>query len=232
LAERYETTFAPEDAARIFSLTGRLPAFLRVAFRMLAGGDLGRSVPAAAWEERLLRQPEIQRQCRELWDDLTDAQRVALLRVMAGAPARDIEPEPLVYLENLGLVAHDADRWCLFSPLFEGYVRQVKGLPGGQIRLHPKTRAVLRGDAELPVTLTAKEDQLLSYFLEHTGELCIKYTLLRAVWPDDVLQEGLRDDRLAQLVRRLREKIELDPSNPTYILTVHGQGYRFVQPGE
>jgi DNA-binding winged helix-turn-helix (wHTH) protein len=48
------------------------------------------------------------------------------------------------------------------------------------------------------------------------------------VWPEDrVFERGVRDDSLAQLVRRLREKIEPDPSAPRFILTVPGRGYRF-----
>jgi len=42
-----------------------------------------------------------------------------------------------------------------------------------------------------------------------------------------VLQRGIRDDSLAQLVRRLREKIEPDAAAPKHILTVPGRGYRF-----
>lgn len=76
--------------------------------------------------------------------------------------------------------------------------------------------------------LTAKEHLLLNYFLAHPETLCEKDDLIRAVWPEDrVFERGVRDDSLAQLVRRLREKIEPDPSNPRYIHTVPGRGYRF-----
>jgi len=228
-AARFGKVFAEEDVARILALTGRLPAFLKAAFTALARGDLRGAEGVDAWESRLLGRPDIQLGCCELWDDLTDAQRVALIEVIACSPARVIEPEPLAYLKRLGLVVGDGQARRVFSPLFEAYVRGSK-CPGGRIRLHPQTRAVWRGDAELPVTLTAKEDQLLSYFLEHNGQLCTKDSLVRAVWPDEVPLEGVRDDRLAQLVRRLREKIELNPAEPIYIVTVHGQGYRFIQP--
>ena len=154
---------------------------------------------------------------------------VIIREVMAGSLTIGIENEPQVYLKRLGMVVGDGEPQRIFSPLFEAYVRRSKR-PGGAISLHPQTRAVRRGDAELPITLTAKEDQLLSYFLEHTGQLCTKDALVRAVWPDEFRLEGVRDDRLAQLVRRLREKIEFNPAEPTYIVTVHGQGYRFVQP--
>lgn len=76
--------------------------------------------------------------------------------------------------------------------------------------------------------LTAKEYLLLAYFRQHPAGVCEKDDLIRAVWPEDKIYEnGIRDDSLAQLVRRLREKIEPDPSTPTHILTVPGRGYRF-----
>jgi len=78
--------------------------------------------------------------------------------------------------------------------------------------------------------LTAKEHLLLEYLKSHPGEVCEKDALIQAVWPEDEIYErGIRDDSLAQLVRRLRVKIEPDPSSPRYIHTVSGRGYRFTQ---
>ncbi|MBN1439363.1 MAG: winged helix-turn-helix domain-containing protein [Anaerolineales bacterium] len=76
--------------------------------------------------------------------------------------------------------------------------------------------------------LTAKEALLLAYLQKHAGEICSKDDLIRAVWPEDrVFERGVRDDSLAQLVRRLREKVEADPSHPAKIQTVTGRGYRY-----
>jgi DNA-binding response OmpR family regulator len=51
---------------------------------------------------------------------------------------------------------------------------------------------------------------------------------VHAVWPEDVIYEqGVRDESLAQLVRRLRVKIELDPNEPHFIHTIPGRGYMF-----
>lgn len=78
-------------------------------------------------------------------------------------------------------------------------------------------------------SLTAKEYLLLEYFLARAGQVCEKDDLIRAVWPEDrVFMEGVRDDSLAQLVRRLRKKVEVDPSEPAHIHTVPGRGYRFI----
>lgn len=78
--------------------------------------------------------------------------------------------------------------------------------------------------------LTEKEFALLAYFQAHPQVVCTKDDLVRAVWPEDVIYErGIRDDSLAQLIRRLRLKIEPDPSDPQHILTIPGRGYRFVE---
>jgi len=77
--------------------------------------------------------------------------------------------------------------------------------------------------------LTAKEALLLKYLQAHPGQVCDKDELMRAVWPEvKVYDEGLQDDSLAQLVRRLRRKIEPDPSNPSHIFNVPGRGYRYA----
>ena len=79
--------------------------------------------------------------------------------------------------------------------------------------------------------MTAKEYLLLEYFRSHPNIVCDKDTLIQAVWPEDkIFTQGVRDDSLAQLVRRLRLKIEPDASNPSYIQTIPGRGYLF-KPG-
>ncbi len=77
-------------------------------------------------------------------------------------------------------------------------------------------------------TLTALEHRLLTCLKASAGQVCAKDDLIHAVWPEDRVVDGLRDDSLAQLVRRLRQKIEEDPSQPLHILTVPGRGYRYV----
>jgi DNA-binding winged helix-turn-helix (wHTH) protein len=99
-------------------------------------------------------------------------------------------------------------------------------LAGGKPAVWIPQRGVAAFDSSI---LTAKENLLLNYLRLHPGEVCEKDDLIRAVWPEDrIYEHGIRDDSLAQLVRRLREKIESDPSQPRFIHTVPGRGYRFV----
>ncbi|MCU0485231.1 MAG: winged helix-turn-helix domain-containing protein [Anaerolineales bacterium] len=76
--------------------------------------------------------------------------------------------------------------------------------------------------------LTAKEHLLWEYLRQHPEQVCEKDQLVQAVWPEDrIFERGIRDDSLAQLVRRLREKVEPEPSTPRHILTIPGRGYRY-----
>jgi hypothetical protein len=88
-----------------------------------------------------------------------------------------------------------------------------------------------RGPLVAPGELTAKEQLLYDYLLDRAGEVCDRDELIRAVWPEDAVYEaGVRDSSLAQLVRRLRVKLEPDPAEPRFVETVPGRGYLF-RPG-
>jgi len=77
--------------------------------------------------------------------------------------------------------------------------------------------------------LTSKEMALLDFLQAHPNAVCEKDDIIRAVWSEDkAFGKGIRDDSLAQLARRLREKIEPDPNAPRWVITVPGRGYKFV----
>ena len=74
-----------------------------------------------------------------------------------------------------------------------------------------------------PVALSAKEFQLLRYLLEHRGTTVSRETLLSEVWG----YGGVTSSRTVDVhVAWLRQKLEEDPHQPQWILTVHGLGYK------
>lgn len=75
-----------------------------------------------------------------------------------------------------------------------------------------------------PVKLTALEFKLLSYLVENEGKVLSKRQLFENVWEDKFTGDGT----LNVHIRRLREAIEINPNAPEYILTVWGDGYKFV----
>ncbi|HYL16953.1 MAG TPA: response regulator transcription factor [Terriglobales bacterium] len=74
------------------------------------------------------------------------------------------------------------------------------------------------------VSTTATEFRLLDYLAQHPGRVFSRDQLLEAVWRD---AQFVTVRSVDVYVRRLREKVEPDPENPTYLKTVRGIGYRF-----
>ena len=75
------------------------------------------------------------------------------------------------------------------------------------------------------MALSAKEFQLLRYFLSHRGETLSRKQLLQEVWSYSIAASSRTVD---VHVAWLRQKLEDDPKQPRWILTVHGLGYRFA----
>jgi DNA-binding response OmpR family regulator len=97
--------------------------------------------------------------------------------------------------------------------------------PDGALAFSESGGWLRRGTDEIP--LTATEFRLLCELVTHLGRVLSRDQLLQRVWG----YQHTGDDRLVDVtVRRLRMKIETDPSNPRLLLTVRGLGYRLQAP--
>jgi DNA-binding response OmpR family regulator len=103
--------------------------------------------------------------------------------------------------------------------------RRAETLAFGDVRVLPRGRQVFKAGQELQ--LTRKEFDLLVYLLVHRGEVVTRDRLLDEVWGYERFPTTRTVDTH---VLRLRRKFEADPDRPAWILTVHGQGYRFAAP--
>ncbi len=111
----------------------------------------------------------------------------------------------------------------------------ARGGPGhpmaGVLRLGPLTideagRTVERDGADIPLTRT--EFDLLVELARHAGQVLDRDQLLDRVWGYDYLG----DSRLVDVaIGRLRARVEVDPAEPKWILTVRGAGYKAARPG-
>ncbi|MGD6968357.1 response regulator transcription factor [Rossellomorea vietnamensis] len=79
------------------------------------------------------------------------------------------------------------------------------------------------------VDLPAQVYQLLIFFCQHPNQLFSKNQLYEQVWGEEFLGE---DNTVMVHIRKLREKIEDQPSDPRYIVTVRGLGYKFIPYGD
>jgi phosphate regulon transcriptional regulator PhoB len=91
----------------------------------------------------------------------------------------------------------------------------------GGLRLDPGRHEVTK--ANQPIELSAMEFRLLEFFLRHRGRVFTRTQLLDQVWGQDRFVEPRTVD---VHIRRLREKVEDTPRQPTLILTVRGMGYK------
>lgn len=98
-----------------------------------------------------------------------------------------------------------------------------KVLTAGPFALDVQSRSVKKDGVS--IDLTQIEYGLLEYFIQNAGIALDRNTILRKVWHD----EFFSDDKIVDVnVRRLRMKIEDDPSTPKYIQTVWGYGYKWT----
>jgi two-component system alkaline phosphatase synthesis response regulator PhoP len=99
----------------------------------------------------------------------------------------------------------------------------AEGHQFGDVRIDFRRAEVSKGNA--PLDLSAREFQLLRYFIEHRGATLTRDELLNEVWG----YNSMPSTRTVDVhVAWLRQKIEPNPRHPQYILTVHGMGYKFA----
>ena len=76
--------------------------------------------------------------------------------------------------------------------------------------------------------LSKKEYDLLLFLYRNAGAMCSRDDIIEAVWPDTLDPSGISDATIDQLVHRLREKVELEPSKPSRIISKKAFGYMLV----
>ncbi len=91
-----------------------------------------------------------------------------------------------------------------------------------EIALYPQECRVMVREAE--VNLSPKEFRLLELFMSYPRRVWSREQLLERIWGPDFMGDSKTVD---VHIRWLREKLEVDPSNPDYLITVRGFGYRF-----
>ena len=99
----------------------------------------------------------------------------------------------------------------------------TEGYQFGGIRIDFRRAEVMKEGA--PLDLSAREFQLLKYFIEHRGATLTREELLNEVWG----YHSMPSTRTVDVhVAWLRQKIEPNPRHPQFVLTVHGMGYKFA----
>jgi DNA-binding response OmpR family regulator len=136
-----------------------------------------------------------------------------------GLGADDYMSKPFGVGELVARVRAQLRRYLAHAP----EARDAIVLRCGDIALNAQTYEVTVGGR--PVSLTAKEFEILKLFMRNPKQVFTKSQLFRGVWGEEYLSD---ENTVMVHIRRLREKIEDDPSDPKNILTVWGIGYKLA----
>lgn len=90
---------------------------------------------------------------------------------------------------------------------------------------YPKSLKIYKSDEE--ILLSKTEFKLFKYFIDNPQQVITKEQFFNELW--DIEGDFLDESTLPVNIRRLREKIEEDPSNPKYIKTIRGIGYIWTE---
>jgi two-component system, OmpR family, KDP operon response regulator KdpE len=106
---------------------------------------------------------------------------------------------------------------------FSGIEKPPTGFDDGHLKIDLLNRRVVLADEE--VHLSKKEYELLKTLISYPGKILTQQHLLRDIWGAHHTEDT---HYLRVIIGRLRNKLEDDPTNPQYIETVAGVGYRFI----
>jgi hypothetical protein len=242
-AREEEVELSTDDVDFIFAQAGGHPGLLEATCRVLAEvsrdyPDFYRDQSYKLVRERLDSDINVRTECAKLWNGLTVAEQEALMAFVS--KQRDtLHPELERSLQQRSIIEEkegepfvpSTELRAGFGQLFEGFARRQRlvqrhGPLGVRVDVYSGDVWV---DGELAPALTDLEYKLLLLLYGHLDKICDKYQIVESVWGQDYIDE-VDDARIEKLVRRLRQKIEPDPSEPRYLMTVRGRGYRLVSP--
>lgn len=170
-------------------------------------------------EEFLLTQKTVQAALLSIWKSLTPGDQVDLSK----GEIHDHQGE--TYLQKVGLLHEEKITIPLFAQaLKDGLFKENEA----KLVFDEATNTIKKGEVVLSDSLTKAEFCLLSYLLQHQGEIVDRETLISVVWQEDKTTAGVTEQAVDQLIFRLRHKIEEDPNNSRHLVTIKGRGIKFM----
>jgi hypothetical protein len=234
-------TLEADQVGFVLKQAGGHPGLIQAATQLLLRLEVGapqdlRQQGLILVRDALDSDPIVHAECTKLWDQQTDDEREALMRwITLGAEQAD--ETRLRSLQRKGLLtlpwsdSRSSGEPRIFCQLFERFTRRQRliqeGAAEGVVVDIDAGEAWVDG-VRVP-TLTDLEYRLLLLLYGRLGKICDKYQIVEAVWGESYI-DRVDDARIEKLVSRLRAKLERDPSDPLYLITMRGRGYKLTNP--
>jgi hypothetical protein len=219
-------TVSAEEIDFIFAESGGHPGLLHIVCQVIAED----TVADVARDRRLIMShlddnDNVRTECAKVWNNISPSRQKGLMKF---ATSGKIDPELAQILLRKGVLMEDGQgNLRIFGKLFEDFIRRqhlVHEEPKQGILIDIESGEVYI-DGKSIEPLTSLEYRLLLLLYGSIDKICDKYRIVEAVWGEDYIEE-VDDARIEKLISRLRQKIEPNPSEPTYLVTVRGRGYR------
>ncbi len=238
----------PDDKVDMMvALAGNFPVLLKaIGYWWLEHQD----VPSDEWLDLLTQERNFVYRLARMWKGLTQEEQFALSELQLwkmkaakfnrnSAPVneyiRKLNVEHggvLSRLVDKGVCMQGSHGWRARGALFADYVKRMGPSSRGRIRIDAKTEDLYQGLTPLR-NLTPQEEVLLRYLIKHPHERLSYSDLLGVVYEGEAYYHRTRQD-LFTLIRSLRKKIEVVPSNPLFIINYTSKpegGYQFYPEG-
>jgi hypothetical protein len=178
--------------------------------------------------------PIVHTECAKLWAQQTEDEQEALMRLvtLGAEQISEVQIRSLARKGILGVPQGDAALLGpprIFGQLFERFTRRQRLIREGAVKgvlVDVDAGDVWVDGVQVP-TLTDLEYRLLLLLYGRLDKICDKYQIVEAVWGESYI-DSVDDARIEKLVSRTRAKLERDPSNPRYLITVRGRGYKLA----
>lgn len=112
------------------------------------------------------------------------------------------------------------------EPERSGEAAQSKEPQAGALRLDIAGRRAWIGDREVDPALSVPQFRFLELLYQRAGQVCTRDDIIKVVWPEAVGTDGVSEQAIDALARRLRDRLSELDSDHQYIVTVRGHGFR------
>lgn len=228
-----------DQVAFVLKQAGGHPGLLRATTQVLMRVEVGapqgmRPQGFILARDALDSDPIIHAECTKLWEQQDENDREALMKLVT-LGAEKVSDPPLRSLQRKGILTgsggRTGERVRIFGQVFERFTRRQRLIREGAVQgvLMDVDAGEAWVDGVRVSTLTDLEYRLLLLLYGRLGKICDKYQIVEAVWGESYI-DRVDDARIEKLVSRLRAKLETDSSEPRYLITVRGRGYKLVSP--
>ncbi|MEM7128775.1 MAG: winged helix-turn-helix domain-containing protein [Chloroflexota bacterium] len=219
--------FGPTAGSEIIKLSGGHPSIMVGMLDALA--EPANEPPSTTlWLEWFAAHQKVEEECRKIWEGLRIQDQRTLHQVALATPLSLKEKASLVQKKLItGEVATEPQ---FVMPVFKAYVLSKAKIAEVGLRIDLESGIVwINGHAS--EELTGKEFELVELMGSQINQLCSGEEIISRLWPGDQGFE-INPNTVAALVRRVRRKIEPNPSRPQYLVSIKGRGYRLLEQPE